>query len=81
MATITFDEDVIAPVVSGSSHGGVYTTRGASRRRSSEDVVAAVYDDEKGTLKREGDLKKRQDFRGWTLLWWAFGSPCAGSGS
>ena len=78
MATIHFSEDIIAPVASHSSGiGGVYNTRDGNashrtRSRSARRSPAPKLhepDEEAGGLKRESDLKKRQDFKGWTLLW------------
>ena len=73
MASIQFSGDAIAPVPSlttASAYGGVYSKRDLSvgrthsRPRSEPDI-----EDDVGDLKRESDLKKRQDFDGWTLLW------------
>jgi hypothetical protein len=53
---------------------GVYATRRLSGLRPREAEDGGPEDDE-GPLKREGDIKQRQVFTGWTLLLYASPRP------
>ena len=70
MAAIRFSEDAIAPMHSGSEHGGVYSIRQrphSTRYADTQSINSDVED-----LKREGDFKQKQEFSGWALLWLAW---------
>lgn len=69
MAAIQFSGDAIAPIQSGSDHGGVYSIR---NRRDSSRFVDSNDTDSVEDLKREGDFKQKQEFSGWALLWLAW---------
>ncbi|MCJ1471949.1 hypothetical protein MMC13_000591 [Lambiella insularis] len=76
MSSVQFASDQIRPVNSNSAAGGVYSTRNASRTSTSlaERLPAKVSDveEESGNLKQEGDIKTKQVFGGWLLLWLAY---------
>ena len=68
MTTIQFSENV-SDVTATHNENGVFATRRASRRSGLEhDVERSAHGEGEG-LKRASDLKERQEFHGWTLLW------------
>ena len=67
MAGIHFSEDVIAPARTNVDHGGVYSIR--SRRQSIPETDSQSINSDVEDLKHHGDLKERQEFKGWALLW------------
>ena len=67
MSGLHFSEEAITPAVSQTTNGGVYSIR---HRRESARIAdnESIYS-ETEDLKREGDFKKRQEFKGAALLW------------
>ncbi|MCJ1319236.1 hypothetical protein MMC15_004571 [Xylographa vitiligo] len=74
MSTIQFTSDQIRPVKPNIAPGGVYSTRNVSKTSSLGEKYHTKQGDieEASNLKQEGDLKHKQEFGGWLLLWLAY---------
>ncbi|MCJ1414727.1 hypothetical protein MMC32_001054 [Xylographa parallela] len=75
MSTIQFTSDQIRPVKSNTAPGGVYSTRNVSKASSLGERYRTKQDDveqEGNNLKQEGDIKHKQVFGGWLLLWLSY---------
>ncbi|MCJ1435935.1 hypothetical protein MMC27_005311 [Xylographa pallens] len=75
MSTIQFTSDQIRPVKSNTAPGGVYSTRNVSKTSSLGEryhTKQGDVEEEGGKLKQEGDIKHKQVFSGWLLLWLAY---------
>lgn len=77
MSTIHFAPELPHLEKTHSGQAGVYSTRRLSRTPSgaSKGLVKEVdLEDEENTLRQEGDVRKKQVFKGWVLLWLAYQS-------
>jgi KUP system potassium uptake protein len=81
MALIQFSAKSKPPVISSPDEiDGVVTTRRLSHARSNASLSKEKHDVEanesfeEGELRRAGDVKTRQVFKGWNLFWLAYQS-------
>jgi hypothetical protein len=82
---VHFTADTIEPVTSRTGKASNPSAGGIFQTRPFEEVTSPTFshhhgdadddgDEDAENLKREGDVRHKQEFRGWPLLWLAFQS-------